>query len=380
MGRVGRDCSRVALLQSVWCRATLLQTSAPLAGRRTARIDGQALTCESSRTSSSVSLRSSTGSRSASCSVVRALAIGATTVDCAASHAERHRRHRHLVPRGDLVEHREHRAPAVVEVRAGPLGPRAVDVRPAVAVLAGQEALREPVVGHARQALGLQQRLQRRLELRALDQVVVRLQRDELGQPVAPGDLQRAAQPLGGEVRRRDGAHLARADERVEGVEVLLLRHVLVVVVGVVEVDAVRPQPAQRVVARRRDVRRAQSLARRQRRHLGRQHDVVAAPARREPLADDRLGLAARVAGHPPHVGVGGVDEVPAACRERVEHGERGVAVGRPAEDVGAQAEPGDLDAAGSDGCHTHRLVISPVAPRLAPLARRSTGHARGRR
>ena len=56
-------------------------------GERADSRRGQALTCASSRTSSSVSLRSSTGSRSASCSVFRALAIGATTVGWAASQA-----------------------------------------------------------------------------------------------------------------------------------------------------------------------------------------------------------------------------------------------------------------------------------------------------
>ena len=46
---------------------------------------------------------------------------------------------------------------------------------------------------------------------------------------------------------------------------------------------------------------------------------------------------------------------IPDTAKEKPIEG-KVIAVGRPTEDVGAQAERRDLDAAGSDGCHTRRV------------------------
>ena len=134
--RWARTCWRAARSRRRWtCRPTRR-----LPGHRGARAadphrsDEPArapLTCESSRTLV-VGQRAGPAPAAgrASCSVVRALAIGATTVGCAASHAERHRRDRHLVPApaisSSTARHRARRG------RRGRRGPpsarRAVDV------------------------------------------------------------------------------------------------------------------------------------------------------------------------------------------------------------------------------------------------------------
>ena len=76
---------------------------------------------------------------------------------------------------------------------------------------------------------------------------------------------------------------------------------------------------------------------------LGRDHERVAVAAGGHPLADDRL----RDAHVRAHVGVGGVDEVPARLDVGVEHGERGVAIRGPAEHVAAEAEAVDVEVHG---------------------------------
>src|SRR5690606_2111005 len=67
------------------------------------------------------------------------------------------------------------------------------------------------------------------------------------------------------------------------------------------------------------------------------------------PAAEDRLRFAARVAGDPGRVRVRRVDEVAAGFRVGVEHGERGLLVGAPSEDVPAEAEGEDLQIALSE-------------------------------
>src|SRR3954447_14051168 len=75
----------------------------------------------------------------------------------------------------------------------------------------------------------------------------------------------------------------------------------------------------------------------------------MAAAAPCQPPAYDRLGLPAAMAIDPRRIGVGGVDEVPAGIHIRIEDGERRVLVGRPAEDVAAEAEGKHLQVGASD-------------------------------
>jgi hypothetical protein len=75
---------------------------------------------------------------------------------------------------------------------------------------------------------------------------------------------------------------------------------------------------------------------------LGPDHHLVPAAAPLEPVADDGLGFAALVAGHPGRISIRRIDEVEAGANEPIEQIEGPRLVGRPAEDVAAEAERGD--------------------------------------
>ena len=87
-----------------------------------------------------------------------------------------------------------------------------------------------------------------------------------------------------------------------------------------------------------------------------------------QPLADDRLGLAALVARDPARVDVGRVDQVEAGLDEGVEQLERGRLVGGPAEDVAAEGERPDLGAGLAEMArgirHGYVLLICPSRKR----------------
>ena len=94
--------------------------------------------------------------------------------------------------------------------------------------------------------------------------------------------------------------------------------------VDLVEVDPVGPQPAQRVLDLLDDpaarVAELVGVLAHRAVDLGREHDVVA-PAAGERLADDLLGLAARI-------DVGGVDEVDPGIERAVDDPDRLLVVG----------------------------------------------------
>src|SRR4029453_16717038 len=107
--------------------------------------------------------------------------------------------------------------------------------------------------------------------------------------------------------RRADVARLAGPHDVVEGLHRLLDRGLVVPAVGLVEVDVVGPQPAQRVVDAGKDVFAGQAAVVGARAHrkedLGGQHVVVPATERLgEQPTGDLLRQAVRV-------GVGGVEE-----------------------------------------------------------------------
>ena len=185
----------------------------------------------------------------------------------------------------------------------------------------------------------------------------MRLQGDVAGQALALGDLERLGQPRRRVVGGGDLADLARLDQLAEGAERLRQRRVGVVEVGVVEVDRLDPEPAQRVlggglwIVSARRLSSPASLP-----TLVAMTNSSRVAARRQPLADDRLRLAAFVARGARHVDVGGVDEVAAAGDVGVEHGEGLFAVGGPAEDVAAEAEAGDVEVGAWDHGHAARL------------------------
>jgi hypothetical protein len=70
-----------------------------------------------------------------------------------------------------------------------------------------------------------------------------------------------------------------------------------------------------------------------------------------------RSDSSAVVAGHPLRIAVGGVDEVAAGGPIGVEHGEGLRLVGRPAEDVRAQAERVNGDVGPRDVAHASHLL-----------------------
>ncbi len=200
-------------------------------------------------------------SRSATCSAVRALAIGAATVRCAASHARATAVTRDAAVGGDVVEHREQvDVPRVVEVaaaraRAGRLGRRAR------AVLAGQEAARErrvrdlddPELLRAVGTRSISMPRSTRLHLSCATVNGVRPSAAAIAAAAREPRRRRSS-------RRRSRAPCPRVTSAVERGERLLLRHVGSSRVREVEVDAVGPQPAQRVLDRGLDVRGGQAL------------------------------------------------------------------------------------------------------------------------
>ena len=176
---------------------------------------------------------------------------------------------------------------------------------------------------------------------------------------------------VGGEGRAADVADLPGAHEIGQRAERLVDVGVGLGAVDLVEVDPVRLEAPQAVLDRARDpaarvaelVRIVAHLAV----ELGGQHDVVALAAR-QGLADDLLGLAARV-------DVGGVDEVDPGVERGVDDPDRLVVVGVApgAEHHGAEAEWADLDSGAAECAVFH-------ASRLQGCARKQTAQARARR
>src|SRR6185437_11514801 len=108
------------------------------------------------------------------------------------------------------------------------------------------------------------------------------------------------------------------------------------------------------------DVRRGQSRPTRQLGHLRRDHHRVPVAARLQPATDDPLGIATAVPRHPQRIHVGGVDEVAAGRRVRVQDRERLVLVRRPAEDVAAEAQPEDVQICVPKFRHGSNLAAPP--------------------
>ena len=306
-------------------------------------------------TSSAASSRAAEASRAGSCPGMRAEAIGA------------------VAPRGVLVGQigADHALPG-----------RALDLLRRV-ILAGQQTRCEGEVGEQRHVGFAGERPVAVLHVAPVQQVVLRLERHGAGEALPVGVCDPLPLAVHGEVRQSDVAHHPLADQRVEGACHVLDALGLVVEVGVVQVDAVRAETLQGGPCRGRDGGRGEPVELGMGGHLGGDQDPVAAAAGGEPASDDRLGLAAVVAGRPVRVAVGGVDERTAGRDEGVEHGEGGPLVARPAEGVGAQDEREDVDVGPRDPHHggPFQRVASILgrAPRGRPVpgTRRSGAPAR---
>src|SRR5207253_2499599 len=107
---------------------------------------------------------------------------------------------------------------------------------------------------------------------------------------------------------------------------------------------------------RRRDPRRLQLLAALAGQHadLGRDQHVVAPAAPLQPLADQALGFAAFVAGHPGGIDVRRVDHHAACVGKAVEDGEGFLALDGPAEDIAAEHQPRRPQPAAAESPYVH--------------------------
>ena len=157
------------------------------------------------------------GSSSASCSGVRALAIGAATVGCAASQASATAA---TVVRGSR---RDRRAPPARRARArrgsrARLPARGEPVSaPPMRYLPVRKPLASAKYGMQAEPFARAHGGQRALVLLAVHEVVVRLDRDVRGQVAAARQLERLGEARRGVVGRGDVAHLALADQLAEG-------------------------------------------------------------------------------------------------------------------------------------------------------------------
>ncbi len=113
--------------------------------------------------------------------------------------------------------------------------------------------------------------------------------------------IHRGFQACGVEVRRADDAHLSGIDELAEGLEDSLLRHRVVILMRVIEIDAIRAETLERCFGRCRDTRRLELFATFTRQHadLGRDQYVIAPAASPQPVADHRFGFATLMAVYP---------------------------------------------------------------------------------
>ena len=207
-------------------------------------------------------------------------------------------------------------------------------------VLAGEHAarerevgdVREPLLGRARQTVGL---------VGALQQAQLVLHADESRRAVGHG-VGRLALLGRREVRAPDLAHEALADEIVQHGEGVRDRHGGVGLVQLIQVDVVGLESLEAVVQRATHVggRRAHLVRRHLHPELGREHDPIATAG--EDPTEERLAASATV-------DVGRVEEGHAGVQRCIDDAPRAVFVD-PAPEVVAP-EPDDADRAGSRSC-----------------------------
>ena len=183
------------------------------------------------------------------------------------------------------------------------------------------------------------------LEGRAIVEIELRLQRLVARQPEPLACRERLGEPRRRVLRRADRAHLAGLDERAERFERLVDRGAGIVLVRLVEIDAVGLQAREGILDLLHDLRALQAaLAFDGHADFRREHHAIALAAPREPFPDDGFGFPAHVARHPCRIAVGGIDEVEAEVDEALEDREGGRLVGGPSEDISAQCERRDVD------------------------------------
>ncbi len=193
--------------------------------------------------------------------------------------SERHLRHGDAAGLGDLLD----------DVDDLPIGLRVKPVGVHVGVRANRRAfgLRAGTRQHAAserrprnepEPLGVAKRNHLPLFF-AIQQVVLRLHRDEPRPPIALGDAQRAHQLPGVPGAGADVAHFPLSNELLERAERLLDRHGVVEAMDLIEVDGLDAEPPQAALARLHDVLARQALPVRRvahrPEHLRRDDDLV---------------------------------------------------------------------------------------------------------
>ena len=154
---------------------------------------------------------------------------------------------------GNVVEDAEQPQAAIVEVGAGRVRARAVDLG-AWPILARQKSFGQPEVRDTRHLFAAAQIGQRPFVVAPVHEVVVRLHRDVSGKPLAIGDLERLGEPWRRVVRGGNVPNLAFFDERIERAQRLFQRRVGIVRMRVVQIDAIDAQPTKRPSAAARMV------------------------------------------------------------------------------------------------------------------------------
>src|SRR5581483_11684623 len=209
--------------------------------------------------------------------------------------------------------------------------------------LAGEQAAREREVRDQTEPELLERRYELGLRV-AREQRVLVLGRDEPGEAALPRERVRVAHLLRGEVRRADVAHLAGANELVEGPERLLERRDAVGAVVLVEVDVVDAQPLERAVDRGAHVL-CRAPAGDPPAELRRDHGPVAPPGER--TAEQALAL-------PVPVALRRVEERHPGAERGVDDRARAGPVDAAAEHVAAEPDGRDDEVRGAEPPFPH--------------------------
>jgi len=162
------------------------------------------------------------------------------------------------------------------------------------------------------------------------------------------------------EVRCADSADLAGLQQLVIGAQCLRIGR-LVRPVGEIEVDPVDAEPRQRFIDRLQDPALRQAplaLNAEIRAHLGEDNHLVAhAGAALQPVADDRLGLAALVANRPRGIDVGGIDGIEAMVDKGIENVETGLLINGPSEHIATEHQGRDVQSGFAQWTLIHSLL-----------------------
>src|SRR6516162_3669710 len=208
---------------------------------------------------------------------------------------QRHLRRRDAEAAGDAIEGAQDPQAPLVQIFLPDAAPtRTLAQILFTAVLAGQEAGGERVIGNDADLLLDAERLQLRLETLAVVEIVERLQALEARQVLPLTHLQGLSETGRAMVGSADRPYLAFPDEAIIGLQRLLEVSLGIVDMGLVEIDVVGLEPLQGGLDGFGDLRLGQALAPigPLPAAFGRDDDALAPAAALQPIAQDDLGFA----------------------------------------------------------------------------------------